>query len=209
MRIQRRFGACIAVSLLICASVWAGPTLDQYQALANTATTSTAGGFTPRVIAQTFTAGESGLLDHLEIGNTFGMAVLPARTPIVEIRDTVAGQVGSTILGTVQLSTYMASGGWSTFDFQLQNVQITADEMYAIVVRPSTVGNVTVGLNRDSASYGGGNLWEYRSGVWQIDDGDMQFRTYVDVAAIPAPGALLLGSLGAGCVAWLRRRASL
>lgn len=41
---------------------------------------------------------------------------------------------------------------------------------------------------------------------------DYAFRTYSDdtfVAAVPAPGALLLGSLGAGLIGCLRRRASL
>ncbi len=163
---------------------------------------------------QTFIANFSGLLDHIDIGNTFGFTAMPASAPIMQIRDTVAGHPGSTVFGVVSLSGYLPTNGWRSFDFLAQNIPIVAGEMYSIVVLPSTpVGKVTIGVNGNPASYAGGALWVYTNGVWGTNpnwQGDLQFRTYVETGpAIPAPGALILGSLGTGFVAWLRRRRTL
>jgi hypothetical protein len=136
------------------------------------------------------------------------LAVLPASAPIVQIRDTVAGHPGSTVLGSVSLSSHLPTNGWGSISFLTQNIVITAGEMYSIVVLPpsNSEGTVTLGVNGDPASYAGGALWVYRNGAWDINsywEGDVQFRTYVETGpAIPAPGALIL----AGFVAWLRRR---
>lgn len=207
---KRHFVTWALISMFVSAPAWAIPTLDQYQeqeggAISAKSTTS------QTWIGQTFTAGLSGVLDRVDIGNTFGMALLPAVAPIVQIRNIEGDQPGSTVLGSVTGQGYVPTNGWAIFDFASENILVTAGEMYAIVIKPSTSsGNVSMGLNPDPASYTNGAVWEYYSNSWQPyhNDGDIQFHTYVETGTaptVPVPGAFLLASLGTGCMAWLRR----
>jgi hypothetical protein len=71
------------------------PTLDQEQA--------TSDGSSPigpwRTLGQTFTAGVSGILDHVELGADYNFNA--GSSPLmVDIRDVAAGIPGSTGLGT-------------------------------------------------------------------------------------------------------------
>jgi hypothetical protein len=193
---KRVLGACVVVSLLVAgSSARATVNLDQYQ--------PDGPGFVmvqlPLEVAQTFTAGLSGVLDHIDVG---GQPQMPDGPPTVEIRNTVAGQPGNTILGSVTLPAPLALG-WNSIDFLSQNVAMTAGQMYTIVLFPSLPSTwVAVAVKWDPDSYGPGELW--------AEGADMQFRTWVETGStIPAPGALLLGCLGTGFVGWLRRRRTL
>ena len=81
----------LTVILLLCHSVFAAPTLDQYQ-------NNEIGGVSFHntiKVTQTFTAGLSGLLDHIEIGGN-------STTPTTwEIQTVTAGVPSGTVLGNV------------------------------------------------------------------------------------------------------------
>lgn len=198
------------VVLLAFSPAFSAPTLDQHQDLEDGSIGINLG------FAQTFTAGLSGLLDHIEVGV---WEFEQSRT--VETRDTIGGIPGSNILGSVYVPVGF-TWGWNSIDFLSQNITISAGNMYSIVLWnsawPITLGGPSVkwwgGTSGIPDPYPGGEFLQYTGSTWvglmvgpEYLEADMQFRTYVETGpVIPAPGAIVLASIAATVVGWLRRR---
>ena len=198
----RNFKWAISISFVImfCSAAFGVPTLDQRQDTQD-------GGTAPMStwkMAQTFTAGITGTLDHLEIGCSSTGATS------WEIWDTTGGVPGSTVLGGVTVPDDMSTG-WNTIDMSSQAISINAGTMYAIVTYFSPGGYEYLREQFDPDSYTGGQFFYNSGGGWTVitnyfgDSGDMQFRTYVETSTIPVPGTVLLAGIGTILVGFLRR----
>jgi len=207
----------IAAFAFIGSSAWAGlVVLDQEQPYQNYS--YNIGDTT--VMAQTFTAGLSGTLDHIEIGVP-EIGYDPEIAPSGYIYQ---GQPGAltTVLLNLSAPVYDAvSGNWWIRGDPAADISVTAGTMYSIELRGQSGTAVQVGdtanelyLNEGDPLYPdylGGELWTYdydETLTWLDDPGlyDMQFRTYIVTEVVPLPAGVWLGICAVGVAGWHLKR---
>lgn len=172
---------------------------------------------------QTFTAGLTGTLDHVDL---YLWRLNGSQTLTVDITGLTAGVPpvqpdATTRLATTDIaSTDVPNSGfaWVTIDFSSQHLAVTAGQEFAIVLSTPFTNDFEWGMTSYATGpYAGGQVLYHGRQVdhWTAaPDYDAMFRTYVDVPAtgaiaVPVPrsaalGAGLAGSLG--LAGWMRRR---
>ncbi len=188
-RVSRNFGlasaACAALLLGAAAPASAG-TLDQQQTSSNI----DAGLFATQSIAQTFTAGVTGGLDQAELSLTKFNTIAEPLT--VEIRNTVAGAPGTSVLASASIQTSAIAMGPAFLPVTFATpAAVTAGTQYALVAYTTHANNDFAGWRyQDSTNpYSGGAGFNSDApappqGPWaeQVGD-DYAFKTFV----VPTP----------------------
>jgi hypothetical protein len=77
---------------------------------------------------------------------------------------------------------------------------MTTPQLQQMFVIGSSLNNITIPVGATRLFFGLNNGYEWNNNVGSVD---------VTISAIPAPGAILLGSIGISLVGWLRRRRTL
>jgi hypothetical protein len=105
--------------------------------------------------------------------------------------------IGGLSLGSAPVEG-LSSGFDGFYDADFSSVILTVGEVYtAIISSDSPYAGVYYKM---SNVYPGGSMFIGYTTAW-----DMAFR----ITPIPAPGAILLGSIGVGLIGWLKRRRTL
>jgi hypothetical protein len=174
-------GVAAALLLGATSSASAG-TLDQQQ----TTSSTDAGFFTNQSVAQTFTAGISGVVDQVDL------LLLKSGTPpnpvTVQIRNVSAGKPAATALASASVPTAAIPTATATFvpvTFTTP-VPVTAGTQYAIVAYSATSGDAAGWRYQSSGDpYSGGGFFSSTETVPPVDTWteqpafDFAFKTYV------------------------------
>jgi hypothetical protein len=156
-------------------------------------------------MAQTFTPSISGQLVQVDVM----AAAQGGLSALLSIQTVAGGAPGGTVLGSAIVPSW-ASGSWNSVDLTSESISLTAGQPYAIVLAGRADGWSGIAVNCGPDAYPGGDAWAHwwpGAESWSHYDCDTVFQTWVDtVNAIPAPGSILLVSLGLGLLGHLRRR---
>jgi parallel beta-helix repeat protein len=142
--------------------------------------------------AQTFTAGISGQLDHIDLNiRVKGGAGVPGYPTTVSIVNVVGDVPSGSTIATVDSVIFYE--GWNSVDFLPQSVFLTAGTMYGIVLSNDDIiirddGTVGWYIKWSGNLYPGGAKWRgdsikgwYSEPFGEPPDVDGCFRTYFDV----------------------------
>lgn len=142
-------------------------------------------------MAQTFRPAVSGRLSSIDVQ----LATAAAGTAgplVVEIRNTVSGAPGTTVLAAVTTSDVSsATNSWVPIAFPVP-ADVTAGTTYAIVLRGATGGDYRATRANKSAYANGAWYTSTNSGgSWAAQGQDLAFRTYVTPVSYALSGTLV------------------
>ena len=174
-------GAVLIGAMVLPSGAAAATTVDQQQNEISCAVATTDSGAST-YIGQTFTAGTSGTL--------VGVAFWPSATGFgkamvtVEVRDTVGGNPGSTVLAQASVRTNVHDK-WVKVTFRT-GATITAGTQYALLFHMNAGSQMVLGCAQHDPYAGGNSTFTFDEATWSPFVGedtlpwDVAFRTYMN-----------------------------
>ena len=200
---------------LFCTTGWAA-ILDQSQLISN----GGVGFWSDKAIVQTFTPSMTGWLETLSLplGATGSADATGFIEPIHIAITEWDGSSPQTPLGQIDTTLTVNGGkGWMNFDFLSQDVLLSDETMYAILLTndllysspPDPYRNTGINVQWDTNPYDRGGLWNYNGTQWipwpyGNLNADAAFETWMK--PVPEPATILLFGFGLAGLAGLRRK---
>lgn len=148
-------------------------------------------------VAQTFTAGITGILDSIVVEANFFKDV---SLQIYNVENKIPSAFGIDPLATVSLPD-ASNSDLVTADVSLFNIQVKTGDMLAFVLFGGNT-SIQAGFSDSHETYDGGRAYYWTLTEWEAitpfgDDTDLNFQSYVKVIEVPEPSSfnLLLLSL--------------
>lgn len=142
-------------------------------------------------MAQSFRPAKSGRLSSIDLQLATGTAG-SAGPLVIEIRNTVGGAPGGTVLASVTTGDVSsATNAWYPITFAAP-ASVTAGTTYAVVLRGGSGGDFrSVRSQRDSYTGGAWYTSSNSGGSWAAQNQDLAFRAYVTPVSYAASGSLV------------------